>query len=297
MAELRTIDELISIHELEPEIKSIFVEGDSDQGFLTWFIHDSGIPNVSVYEIATINFSNDEVQVNSNKNNKQKLFDLCNTISQKNKDLVDQIICVVDKDLDDYFNKGQNPLGIVTTDYSCMEMYGFTKKVLQKLFLVYARRETTSIDDLFSNISSILCTLAQIHIVNENMKLGCSRIDIDRCLSISENKLIKFKDSDYICRYLNTHGKLSQKDLFIKEINLIAPKLTLDIRNYSNGHDLINLLSFYIRRVCKPSVNCEESILARTFFLSIENNDIKDQNLFIFIGKWGNQQINLLSDN
>src|SRR5436309_32108 len=125
----RTVQELLTLHELNPDLSDVFTEGPSDRGLIRWFLDDLELRSVVVYDISVVDLPPDQLvelgQENNNRGRVIALALLCAMLTQS------QLACVIDIDLDLLLGRNvpNTPL-LLTTDYSCMEMYACNTKVL-----------------------------------------------------------------------------------------------------------------------------------------------------------------------
>ncbi len=62
--ERRTLEELVTRYQLEPELRDIYVEGKTDKILLEWFLEQKGVENFAVYEIDTVEIPTQKLFLN-----------------------------------------------------------------------------------------------------------------------------------------------------------------------------------------------------------------------------------------
>ena len=69
LAERRKLQELVALYKLHPELRDVYVEGDSDRSFIEWFIGEKGLNRVNIYCIETVEIPQDAVRTANVENN------------------------------------------------------------------------------------------------------------------------------------------------------------------------------------------------------------------------------------
>src|SRR5260370_23069658 len=99
-SEQRSLDELIERYTRHPEFCDIYVEGVTDRGLLGWFFVDVDRPEVTVYEIETVNIPPRIVrEFGLENNNRGRVLTLTRFLHEQLGDGI-EVIGVIDADLD-----------------------------------------------------------------------------------------------------------------------------------------------------------------------------------------------------
>ncbi|WP_292753912.1 hypothetical protein [Nostoc sp. NMS4] len=129
----RTLDELVTRYELEPELCDIYVEGKTDKQLIEWFLEDKQLQDFGVYEIDTVEIPAQLLfELGLKDNIRSRVIALAIYIHDKFLETPLHITCIVDKDFDWLFGKEYQCDLLLFTDYSCLEMYLFNEVVLDK---------------------------------------------------------------------------------------------------------------------------------------------------------------------
>lgn len=237
----RTVEELETLYEFEPSLKkAIYVEGITDRELIKLYLAKSGLNDVYVYEIDTIDISDEIVKEKgfSAVNNRSRAITL-SIIAEK------CVVCIIDSDFafiePDTFAQNNS---LLKTDYSCMEMYCFNEEIMEKIFLGYSTIRPNNLNKFLNDIGIILSEIFLIRFAKDNLDPSLPHIDFDKNITKESNSLI-FDRFNYLKKYL------SNKEDKIKIFNdfIGSQKLKInshDIRYYINGHDFVYLLQFYL---------------------------------------------------
>ena len=97
----RTVSELLARYELEPTIRDVFVEGDGDSAIINWFTEEVGCKNVFVYDIGTVDVSEEFLtRLGLTNNNRSRVIALSKGLSSHSRALSGRVVCIVDRDFD-----------------------------------------------------------------------------------------------------------------------------------------------------------------------------------------------------
>ncbi len=115
----RTLEELVVIHSVEPDIHDVIVEGASDQNIVEWFLLENGRTKSAVYEVGLFEIDPDAVKsLGLQDNNKGRVITIADAVAKlcgKNP----RITCVADRDLDKVLETEHNFPSLLITDYAC----------------------------------------------------------------------------------------------------------------------------------------------------------------------------------
>lgn len=96
----RTLEELVTRYQLEPELRDIYVEGKTDKIFFEWFLKHKGIENFAVYEIDTVEIPTQKLlEFGLNDSNRSRAIALALEIQNQFVELP-HFTCIADKDFD-----------------------------------------------------------------------------------------------------------------------------------------------------------------------------------------------------
>src|SRR5882724_3058764 len=137
MDEKRTLEEVAAIYNLEPQLKDIFVEADSDRFFLEWFLDRKGVFAVTVYAIDLIDIPDEilrKYNLPSHSNRSRVVALSCELATRCLHSL--KVLCVVDRDFEDYAPTVSGGAYLAFTDHNSIDLYAFTPEVITKFILV-----------------------------------------------------------------------------------------------------------------------------------------------------------------
>jgi len=285
---IRTIKELIQRYRLEPEIFDLFVEGNRDYSFYNYFIKEIGINNIEIYVINSIELNEEDLNnfsLSIKKNNRNKVIALSHLLEKSIPEL-DNVRCIVDSDFDIILKKKYNYRKLILTDYTSLELYLFNKEVLRKFFELVIGGIQFSIDSIISQFSDILPEIFLIRSANFLLETNLEWLSIKKCCLFNDSEIL-FDSPKFIKRYLSKNSKLLLEKDFIKIIENNRAKLTDDPRKQIHRDDFFELMSLFLRRVCKFELKLSSiDFISKSLFGCIEINQLLEENLFRKLKEW-----------
>ena len=291
----RTVEDLISIYEEESTIKDVFVEGEYDKHFIDFFFDYLNIENVTIYEISSIAVTEQyfEVLGLQDKNcKKNQVISLSYELFKK-LNSYKQVRCIVDKDMDDYFEK---PLfdweTLLYTDYTSREMYFLNPKTIKKFIKLNLYGLSISENELIDKICEVLQEIFLIRLTLKRIGSNAKLVPFStkkRCPSSKFN--IKFKKLKYIKDLINSRAISIETDNFIDIMDKFKKKLSNSYRNNIRGHDFSILLAYFLNKNYKKKINkkqrkFDEINVEAALYCCIEVPDLLKENLFNELWKW-----------
>jgi len=278
--ELRTLEDLSARYELEPQLRDIYVEGSTDKSLIEWFLKEMRIDEAVVYEISTVQIDNEKVEeYGEDSNNRGRVITLAHEMeSILGKDAL-QITCIADSDFDLILDKKYDCQLIIFTDYSCLEMYLFNENCMDKYFRLCLQRCPINIKEPMDCLSKVLQEVFLIRLANKLLGLNMTWITFDRCCKVYDSGIF-FDVNDYITRYLNSNGWPVAKKEFVGFIKDWKPSLKTDCRCQINGHDLIDLLSWFLSKHGIDMNLYDTDVVYRSLLGCVAMEDLKNEMFF-----------------
>jgi len=278
--ECRRIEELIVRYELEPQIRDVYVEGNSDKSLIEWFMREKGVKNTAVYEISTVEVPANKVKgYGLENNNKGRVITFALEIESRLGKECLKVTCIVDKDFDIILDAENDCKLLLFTDYTCMEMYVFEEKCIDKYLSIFLGGFSKPAKDVLNCMSEVLKEVFLIRLANKLLDLKLNWIKFKRCCELCDNR-IDFNRDDFVTRYLNSNKMISRKREFIEIIELWRKKLKEERRCQIHGHDFMELMSWYISKHGVDKKLCNEEVIKRGLFTCLEIEHLESQPLF-----------------
>jgi len=281
--EKRLISELVTMYSLEPELNDIYVEGPSDKCLINRYLKKND-RNINIVEINDIDFSELYVDKPELKSNcKNKIIELSNQLEINFTNSLEKVICIADRDFDDFLNKIVINSYLNYTDYSSIELYFFNENSLNNFFNDILHGFPVKTKDVIPQLKSVLNDIFNIKLSLLNIfgvDFEINDYDFKKTININKiNGVINFNPSDYISRYLNTRKLMSHKEiverLFYELTNEKKDLLDLKIR----GHDFMYLFFLYFDKI-KNHIDISYETLERIAFVTIDLDFIEESKLF-----------------
>ncbi|WP_173046752.1 DUF4435 domain-containing protein [Nitrospira sp. KM1] len=277
----RTLEEIIARYELEPTLRDIYVEGEFDAFLIRWVLHEVGIRDSFVYEIATVEVPSSLLSdLGVDNNNRGRVVALAHRIAHHLGSQNRQVTLVIDKDFDSLLGKSHNTDLLLVTDYSSMEMYFFNQWHIQKFLTLVLQEGSLDVPILLSHITSILEYLFLLRFANYVRRLNLQWMSFERCCTYETGgSEIHFDQEDFITRYLNKNSASANKNDILQTIEEYKSRLSSDARLNAHGHDYYALME-WISKQLKPRCFNNTQSFERAFTGCLEVGRVKNEPLF-----------------
>lgn len=248
----REIEELVTLHELEPGLPEILVEGRSDAFIVEMVLEELGL-EAAVFAIGDrVELPNDAVVAQGfDAGERGRVIATATIVAEKYDG--DDVTFIADADFE-YLDPLVDPLSnLLFTDYSSMDLYGFNSKVLGKFLKVGLRAP----DDVDSEkiLSAITKGLQSMFLCRWKLK-KCSPSPglVDKVLTrckIKDNAIVVdvgklLRDSVNSCAEPGARNINSAQ--LHEEVETLLSKLQGDRRQYIHGHDYAKVLVYYLAK-------------------------------------------------
>lgn len=278
----RTIDELATLYELEPDIRDVFVEGTDDRAVLEWYLGERTKRFVSVAEIDSVHVPDDTVLGHGHKiGNRGRVISLAYELeSRLDSNAQAAVTLVVDADFDHIKQVSLRCSMLLSTDFSCFEMYWFNDRVIEKCRLLAGVPRRPPVHTFLDELAKVLQCLFVIRLSNETLELRMSWIPFNKVCS-KEGDAIAFDKDEFVRRYLMKNGQTARLEDFREEIATNRTLLRGDPRYQINGHDFTALFYWYIHPLVsgKKGFMGEESV-KKVLRTCVELDQLDDQPMF-----------------
>lgn len=237
----RKIEELVALYQLNPQLADIYVEGETDKNLIGWYFDAINKKDVGVNEITMI-----EIPVESG-GNKERVISLARELCNELTDRVYRVLCVVDKDIDEYTNSLRQYKYLMYTDFACMEGFFLTRQKFSKFCRLYFGNEHLLDGRRWAEFVEILQTVFFIRGAKAKIIDGSKWITFTRCCNMIDGTM-RFDDRELCRRLLISNGELKRNEEFLQEVDALVQAINGDYRNRIHGHDMLELLSWYAKK-------------------------------------------------
>ena len=281
----RTIDELLALYALEPNLKDVFVEGASDQRIVRWFI-DTEVPagsSVGVYSVDEIDVPSSLLaKYKRSPGNRSEVLALCSEIEAATSAQFTRITGIVDRDLSSIIPEGNVSALVLSTDYCCMEAYHFSPLNIEKLRVLTFMRVNKSATNICESLSPILKCLFAIRGANELLATKLTWIDIAGFVYFDKGQFT-LRREDFLRSYLQNGGAFKRHTEFAAEVNRIYATLPPDYRLSMNGHDAVQLLGIYLKSIHKKAEDNDRTkphVLCHLLCCCMRSEELRKEKMF-----------------
>jgi hypothetical protein len=243
----RTLDELITLYTLEPDIADFYVEGRTDRAFLEYVAaHDSA----QVIEIDAVDVPASYLgELALSPGARDRVIGLASSLQEAFGSADGfKVRCIIDSDLDRILDRHPPQSDfLLVTDFSCLEAYWFDHEHLMKYRKVglHDAGDLKNVD-LLDAVTDVLRECFLLRAAAETLRLSLAWVDpMKSC--VVRNGIVEFDRDDFLAKWLNKNGSHSQKGSLVNEVEKLRKNLPSDRRHYIHGHDLTKMIAWYVR--------------------------------------------------
>jgi hypothetical protein len=277
----RMLEELLAIHSVERDIHDVIVEGTSDRNLIEWFLLENSRIDFAVYEVGLFEIDPGDVMfLGLEDNNRGRVITMAYALS-KSCDRKSRITCVADRDFDEVLEKEHDCHFLLLTDYTCMLMYTFSKRVLGKYIRFRLKGFKKSASQLIREISEALQTLFAVRLAKHVLRLGLKPVKWQDCCSLEEAG-VELDTEDYLDRYLNKNAQHHSRVQIASQIQECRDWMRFDPRLQIKGHDFMAMFIWYVSHhpgfgafARRTDESVEDELLS-----CVEIRDLEAENLF-----------------
>lgn len=278
--ERRTVEELLARYTLEPSLRDIYVEGSSDRVIVEWYLSASDLGDAAVYNIDTVEIPRELLDgLGLENGNRGRIIALAKELESHLAGPAPQVTCLADRDFDTVLGINLEAEPLLLTDYTCMEMYCFDPRVLQKYLTVGLRGFPDPASDVLERLSLILEDLFLIRLASRILGINEALPDFTRCCSLVGAN-IRFDREEYARRLTNKARRSSDLRRLLETAESYRGVGPGDPRHRVHGHDYITLLRWYLgnRRVAPKLL--DQDVMERTLATCTEVSDMSRCDMF-----------------
>lgn len=289
----RTLDELITLHEIEPELSEVITEGRFDSSLLLWFLRLMG-SSASVYCVLDrLDVPPGEVRRRGqNQGNKGRIIASAIKIQEKSPRTADKVTFVYD--IDDDVIAGRQVVessGLLHTDYRSLELYCFAKKPIDKMLKVRLRAtEEVKANQILDTIREPLVDIAFVRLILSRLDPAVAVVESieKKCHIDGESIILDMRGLilDSVNGAGGWRGRTATVDILMTEEQKARKEWASDSRLAIRGHDFTRLCCYYLKSK-HPGLFKEDrapykvpEIFEATLLACLELEDLKSEELF-----------------
>ncbi|MFE6784167.1 hypothetical protein ACFVFF_18100 [Streptomyces sp. NPDC057680] len=296
----RTVDELITLYTVEPDVRDIYTEGRSDKNFLQTHVIDTmenplctayavsdrvDIPDGFLIEAGIMVGARGRIQWLA----EQLATHMPNHTSAR---------LIADRDFASLGADDSSDIhGLIYTDYSSMEAYALNEPTISKLLgVALGVPPQVSASRVLEAIRPTLVALFLIRLCLRESKTGVhippkilTKWDVNRISK--ENVATTFQAALNTISFDARNGLTAEK--LFSHYEAYEAKVGEDVRNFSNGHDISLAIILYLKSHCGHIFNSEArrpfqtpKVFEVLLMSCVERTAIKEERLFRKLAAW-----------
>lgn len=243
----KKLDELIALYSLESSLKDIYVEGVNDKNLIEWVLSAHNIKDISVYSIDGVEVNDDILERHklNRRSNRSKVLALSAELAQS-LPVTCKIICIADRDQEDYLPSGLGNCFLEFTDYNSTELYLLGSSMIRKFISLVLGGFPISEDRLVAQAIPILEDLYVLRLANQALDWNMEWINFTKYVQITEE--FSFDRERFQKAYLQKNRKWNGRAVFEIKVEELRSMLKDDRRFRLRGHDLMDLLYYAVKK-------------------------------------------------
>lgn len=239
----RRLDEVIARYKLEPTLDDIYVEGSFDKKILDKAFSELNIHR-PVYEIDTVDISDETLNKHGlSRGEKQELIALCSELDLGKES---RVVCLVDRDMDNYTGTIISKPGLVYTFYSDLEGVFLSKDTVRELFCDAGGVACNDWEQTFTSLEEAVKAIFALRLALKESDHTAALPPLSKSLTkVGETVVVDM--SNMVIR-ANCH-LLSQEDLKARVDHNYTKIAHVEARHAGRGHDYIEILGWLIKKL------------------------------------------------
>lgn len=239
----QNIDEIVTKYEFHPELVDIYVEGKFDRDLVVEYLDAIGrISDVSVYAIDEIDVSSSIVESArlTLGSNKSRVMALAYVLKERLNQRLN-VACVVDADLERFFEKLRTWEYLLYTDYTSMEMYFLNDACLRKFLKFTCNLDEGAVARFKKVMAAILPAQFCMRCVIQSLDLCVESPSFTKGLQ-EKRDLGSFDEEKFVEKFIQSNSLMHRSEEIRQQFRKIRQRTRGDVRHCCNGHDFVSLL-------------------------------------------------------
>jgi hypothetical protein len=277
-AEPRRLDELATLYRLEPTLRDVYVEGSTDRRFIEWYLHQSEVRGVTVSEINLVEIPPGLLhQAGLGDGNRSRVIVLARELERILGSETVSLSCLADTDFDGLLGQKHACALLLTTDYTCLEMYFYEARCMNKFLRLVVYGFPKSAKNVLAELQNPLQELFLIRMANHVLGWNLKLTQFEKLCELT-GAGVAFDQAEYVKRILAANRRATHAKKFYEQIEKCRLLLTKESRKQVQGHDFVGLLAWYIRAHGKSKIT--QDLLERSLPACSECAWISEQPMF-----------------
>lgn len=279
MEKRKEINELVALYSLELGLKDVYVEGTRDKNMIDWFLMEQNISGIKVYQVDAIDVPEEVLDRHGLEpgSNRSRLIALSEELAA-HLPSDRKILCIVDRDYEDYLSSGHTNSYLEFTDYSSVDLYLWRKRTMQKFISLVLGSFPLSADQVMGDLIGVLEEVFLTRLTNEALGWGMKWIPFVKYVQFDGHVI--FAADLFTKAYILKNGRSDQRTEFDRKRKELQASSQEDPRHRIRGHDLIDLL-YYVTKKLKSSRRFGDvETFQGAYTGCLETQDIRDEVLF-----------------
>lgn len=276
----RKLSELIALFELEPNLRDLYTEGPEDADLIELFFDKNSIRNVQIYPIGIIDFSDELIEFDGNRDKVIFLSEKLNKLFGSN---LPYVTCIIDMDFEYVEQVLQKNPYLHTTDYANLEMYFFNLSSIHKFLKISCKKFPLSSHKVLEILTPILLSNFQVrysrHITDKKFQM----VQLDKQFKYIGGKL-KFDSNSNFEKFLSKNSCIPKRIEMLEHINHVLQlyNKNKEPRFFIHGKDFFEAFFLLLKKV-KGTYSFNEESFSRAFFVSVDFDILGSHDLFKFL--------------
>ena len=245
-SEPELLREVVAKGALEPTLRDLYVEGEYDVSFYKWFLNQCGSRDVSVAKISNVVIKSDVLMsYGLDDGERGRIIALALELDKAYPSMLPSVRCIADSDFDFLLHTGPMSNHLLYTDYTCVEMYSFNDKTVEKALMLGFGVTQINVPVLIRSMVPVLSQLFLVRATNQWLRWRMSMIPVENYVEF-DGERIQFNRELFVHNYLLSSGKIKMIEIFEENLEQMQSKGVDDDRKIIHRDDYVTLLSVMV---------------------------------------------------
>lgn len=277
--EKRLLSELLELYRRE-EILDVFVEGVRDAEVYSAVCESLGKSLVfrHPHQVDLGDLPTEFFDGLDSRSNRDKIIALNRVVASVQHR--SRVVCVVDKDFDDFIIPNKEHESLWSTDFCCLEAYYLTEPTIRRLFSIGLSGFPFDESIIVAEIGKIMRQRFALRLFVRLHSNSSSLRNIEDEFSVDRRTGMVTVDARECWRVFIQRNGLHAMENELREHyeHCLETVSSMDVRNVCHGHDLIGALFSYVKRV-RNAYNYRSENFEKAFYLAVDSGNFRNYGL------------------
>jgi hypothetical protein len=278
--ERRTLDELLTLYQLEPQLRDIYVEGPTDRDMVDWVLRDRDRQRTHVYDIDGIEIPPEVlIHYGLTAGARSKVIALAKEFEAALPVGGLQATCIVDSDLYGALGIRDECRLLLSTDYADIEGYLLTEDTISKFLMVVLGVGPRDPNHLLRMYFDILREPFLLRMAGHSIGIPIARVNVVKSCQAHGDIVLLDRD-DLAKRMLEKSAAAQYREEIETAMTGLRAGLVGDPRRYVSGHEFMQLFAWHWASHARQRGLRDHSAIPHVLRQALDRSALNNEPLF-----------------